>query len=232
MCVTYRRRMREATVGWRLIVRPLIAPIVLLALGGAALAAALGKHYAGTDFPGRIDVAVDGRVAFRLADHPRLMDRLVQLGAPSTVALVALGLAVVGAATRRTRAAVFALIAPIGSSALTELVLKPLVDRHKQTGLAFPSGHTTGAFSLALTVAVLLLPHRTDLRVRLGFVRLVLGLGALALAAGTAVALVALRYHYATDTLGGAAVALAVVPTVALLLDVLSVRSRGPRASR
>ena len=224
--------MSEEAVGWRLIVRPLIAPIVLLALGGAVFAAALGRHYAGIDFPGRIDVAIDGRVAFRLADHPRLMDRLVQLGAPGTVALVAVVLAVVCAVGRRPRAAVFALVAPIGASALTELVLKPLIDRHKQTGLAFPSGHTTGAFSLALTFAVLLLPHRTDLRVRLGFVRLVLGGAAIALAAGTAIALVALKYHYATDTLGGAAVALAVVPTVALLLDVVSVRSRGPRASR
>ena len=116
-------------------------------------------------------------------------------------------------------AAAFAIVAPIGASALTELVLKPLIDRHKQTGLAFPSGHTTGAFSLALTAAVLLLPHRADLRARLGFVRLVVGASVLALATGTAIALVALRAHYATDTLGGAAVALAVVPTVALGLD-------------
>jgi undecaprenyl-diphosphatase len=163
------------------------------------------------------------------------MDRLVELGAPRTVVLVALGLAVMCVLARRFRAAAFALIAPIGASALTELVLKPLVDRHKQTGLAFPSGHTTGAFSLALTAAVLLLPHRPDLRVRFGFPRLVLGVAVLALATGTAIALVALRDHYATDTLGGAAVALAVVPAVALVLDAVTprrVRARGPRASR
>ncbi|HVU74239.1 MAG TPA: phosphatase PAP2 family protein [Mycobacteriales bacterium] len=221
--------VRVAT-DWRLIARPLIAPITVLAIGGAVVAAVLGHHYAGTDFPGRLDTAVDGRVAFHLADHPRLMDRLVQLGAPRTVVLVALALAVVCVVARRFRAAAFAVIAPIGASALTELVLKPLVDRHKQTGLAFPSGHTTGAFSLALTAAVLLLPHRPDLRMRLGFVRLVLGAGVVALAAGTAIALVALHYHYATDTLGGAAVALAVVPAVALTLDLL--RSRGLPASR
>ena len=215
---------------WRLIPRPLVAPVLLLILSAAAVTAILGAHYAGTDFPGRIDVAIDGRVAFHLADHPRLMDRLVQLGAVRTVVLVAAGLAVLCLLARRPRAALFAAIAPIGASALCEQVLKPLVDRHKSTGLAFPSGHTTGAFSLALTVAVLLLPHSPDLRVRLGFPRLVLGAGVIALATGTALALVALHYHYATDTLGGAAVALAVVPAVALLLDL--VRSRGPRASR
>jgi undecaprenyl-diphosphatase len=160
------------------------------------------------------------------------MDRLVQLGAPRTVVLVSIGLAVVCALARRRRAMVFALVAPIGASALTEVVLKPLIDRHKQTGLAFPSGHTTGAFSLALTAAVLLLPHRPDLRMRLGFLRLVLGLSLLALATGTAIALVALRDHYATDTLGGAAVALAAVPMAAFVLDAASGTRSHWRSSR
>lgn len=224
----------ETVREWRLIARPLVAPSALLSISGALVVAALGHHYAGSDVPGRLDVAVDGRVAFHLADHPRLMDLLVQVGDPRTVTLTAIALGLVCALAGRWRASVFAVVTPIAASAVTEEVLKPLVDRRMQAGLAFPSGHTTGAFSLALTAAILLLPHRPDLRVRFGFARLVLGVAVLALATGTALALVALRYHYATDTLGGAAVALAVVPVVALVLDLSAprrVRSRGLRAS-
>src|SRR5438270_456568 len=60
----------------------------------------------------------------------------------------------------RPRAALFALVAAPAAAAVTELVLKPLVHREQHVdALLFPSGHTTGAFALALSVVVLLLPR-------------------------------------------------------------------------
>jgi membrane-associated phospholipid phosphatase len=210
-------------VSWHLIprsVRPLAIVIALAAGGGIT---ALSRHYYHRVGPGVLDTEVDGRVAYRLASHPWLLDQFIRIGAPDTVATVALALTVLCLAFRKWRAALFALVAPTSASALTEKVLKPLVHRTTHGDhLAFPSGHTTGAFALALTAAVLLLPHRGSVGTPSAVVRLVLGSGVLAAASGTAISLVALHWHYSTDTLGGALVALTVVVTAALLVDLVA----------
>lgn len=186
---------------------------------------ALGLRYAGQSAPGRLDTALDTRLAVRLASHRRFLDRLVLLGDPSTVIATALVLANMLAVQRRWRAAVLAVVAPGLGGALTELVLKPLVGRTKGGGLAFPSGHTTGAFCLAFVAALLLIqPGEPPFPV---WLRSAVGLGGLALAAGTATALVALRAHYATDTVGGIGVAIVAVVGAALTLDAIG-RPRSP----
>jgi undecaprenyl-diphosphatase len=218
------------TSAWRLIPRRLVSWTVGCAIVAAAAVALLGVHYAGSARPGPLDQRLDAAVGFRLATHPHLMDQLVSFGSPRTVITVALLLGVTCLLLRRPRAAVFAVVAPLAASALTEWILKPLIDRSKGEGLAFPSGHTTGAFALALTAAVLLLPHRGGLRAPSALLRLLAAMTVVGLASGTALALVALRYHYATDTLGGALVAASVVAATALGVDQLSrVRLRPPR---
>jgi undecaprenyl-diphosphatase len=101
--------------------------------------------------------------------------------------------------------------------AVTELLLKPLINRTLIGEFAFPSGHATGVTALAVVFAVLLVdPPRPRLPTNL---RVLLALAALATAGAVAAAIVAVRSHYATDTLGGAAVATGVVLLTALVLD-------------
>lgn len=222
---------RLLPVSWR----PAAAALVALAV---VVIAVLGVHYAGQKGPGRLDAALDTRVAVRLGGHPRLLVHLVLLGNPSTVIAVSLVLANLFLLLRPGRAVALALIGPTLGGALTELVLKPLVGRHKGGGLAFPSGHTTGAFCVVLVAGMALLKSGSHGLPRFPLaVRLVLVAVALALAGGTATAMVALRAHYATDVVGGVAVALLAVVGTALALDGWCDRwalrrGRGPRPAR
>jgi membrane-associated phospholipid phosphatase len=96
-------------------------------------------------------------------------------------------------------------------------VLKPLIDRTLMGAPSFPSGHATGVFTLAAVFAVLLI---NPPRARLGRgLRTLLAMCGILTAAAVAVALVNLDLHYATDTLGGAAMGTAVVLLAALILD-------------
>jgi undecaprenyl-diphosphatase len=98
---------------------------------------------------------------------------------------------------------------------VTDYVLKPLIDRHIGFSYAFPSGHTTGAFAVAVCAVILLL----DSNELHPLVRVALGLIGLGLAAGVAAAVIGLGYHYTTDTIGGFCVAVGVVLALAMLID-------------
>jgi len=163
---------------------------------------------------------LDRGLALQLDQHPRALRLASQLGSPRAVALGALVLALLSLLGHRPRAAFFALVAAPAAGGLTELVLKPLVGRTsaQSSSLAFPSGHTTGASAVALTVVVLLLAWGSR-GVLTGISAAVLGLIALAGAAGTALSVVALGWHYASDVVGGVCVAAVVVPGAALLTD-------------
>ena len=209
--------------GVKLLVPTSWRPLAWLLLGLAVVVVAvLGLRYAGQTDPGHFDAALDTRLAVRLGGHRQLLDRLVMLGNPYSVVATALVLANMLALLRPGRAVLLALVGPALGGILTELVLKPLVGRTIGGGLAFPSGHTTGAFSLALVAGLVLLPSGAHglpglpLMVRVG-----LAVGGLALAGGTATAMVALRAHYATDTLGGVGVAVVAVLGTALILDAI-----------
>jgi membrane-associated phospholipid phosphatase len=117
----------------------------------------------------------------------------------------------------RPRAALLAAIGPALAAAITEWVLKPLIGRTLSGAYSFPSGHTTGIFAVAFVVVVAML-DRAPPRPR-ALVALVVSVLSLVVAAGVAAALVADHYHYATDTVGGAGVALATVAIVGLGID-------------
>ncbi len=95
---------------------------------------------------------------------------------------------------------------------LTELVGKPLVDRHMRQTLAFPSGHATDAGVVAALLLVLVFRWA-------GFRSLALGMpfGA-AVPLLVSIAVVGLGRHYATDAVAGVAVGIASVLTVAAML--------------
>jgi len=202
-------------------------PLALLAwLAAVCVLAALAWHFAHAPATNRPDTIVSAQVKARLAAHPHLLSMASRLGSPAAVVIGSVVLSLLCLVARRPRAALFALVAAPAAGAVTELVLKPAVHREQNVNaLLFPSGHTTGAFALALTVFVLLLPHeQTRLVPALG--RLVVGVAALAVASVVAVAVVALGWHYVTDAVGGVVTALVVVVGIAAVIDAAAALTR------
>ena len=181
----------------------------------------LGVRYANTTGPGRIDRNFDVRIKARLADHHGLLERLVNLGDPQVIVAWSILLSLVCLLLRRWRGALLCLVGPAIAGGLTDYILKPLINRdYGGAGYSFPSGHTTGAFAVAICVIVLLL-NRNELYIEL---RVLLGLVGIGLAAGVATGVVGLGYHYTTDTIGGFCVALGVVLALAILIDAFAER--------
>jgi len=205
-------------------IRPLAA-----ALAGfcVVLTVVFGTWFAGQTGPGWLDSSVDGRVQGLLGSHPKMF-YVVSLGAPVSVTIISAALLVACLAMRRGRGAVLVAVAVPAAAALTEL-LKPVVDRAPYGISIFPSGHSTGIFAVVVAFAVLLIdPPRPRIRV---VVRVLLALIALLTAVTVAVALVAVRWHYATDTVAGAAVGTAVVLATALALDLVCALGAAGRLS-
>jgi membrane-associated phospholipid phosphatase len=149
-------------------------------------------------------------------------------GGPEPMALMTALLCYCSAAMRRYRGAILLAVSVIAASALTEYVLKPLIDRTYASALSFPSGHSTAAFALATGIIVLLANPPGSRMPR--SMRAVLAILALGGACAVALGLVVQRAHYFTDTVGGAAVGIGVTLSAALLLD-LRVGRLGPAAA-
>ncbi len=205
-------------------IRPLAA-----ALAGfcVALTVVLGAWFEGQTRAGWLDASVDGRLEGLIGTHPMVLN-LVSLGDQLSVTILSAALIVACLATRRGRGAVLVAVAVPTAAALTEL-LKRLIDRTSYGSLSFPSGHTTGIFAVVVTFAVLLIdPPRPRIH---AVVRVLLAAIAFLVGVTVAIALVALRWHYATDTVAGAAVSTAVVLATALTLDVVCALRAADRLS-
>ncbi len=100
--------------------------------------------------------------------------------------------------------AIACLIGPPLAVVLGQEVIKPLVGRTLGGTLTYPSGSTTGAAALAIA-AILAVPPRWK------WVTAVLAVG---YALWMTIAVVALRWHFPTDSLGGAVLGVAVVLVV------------------
>jgi membrane-associated phospholipid phosphatase len=139
-------------------------------------------------------------------------------GSPTLPSAMLLVLAVLTYFARGPRGLGLVVVGPLSAMITTSIVLKPLIDRTHDGGLAFPDGHTTSFASIAATAAVLLLGWAV---VPLA-VRRIGVLGLLVLVAMVGAALVGRGYHYPTDTVAGLGVALAVVLVAAVLIDVVA----------
>lgn len=203
---------------------PLRLPLAVVAVLSAVIALFLGWHVAGTSVPSSTDTWVRSGVHSLLSDVPNLTFTVVRAGNPAPMIVMSALLAALCWLLRRPFHALLALTAPFAAGVVTSL-LKPAVGRTFEGLLAFPSGHTAGVTAFALVAGLLLVsmaPAQLAVAVSLATAMVVL--------AGTAIglALVAQDWHYATDALGGFCTAIALIATLAFLLDGLrSALSRG-----
>ena len=206
-----------------------IAAIVIIC-GCTAVTAALGLMFAHHTTGSALDNAVERIVQGGQNFGPggpgprRLLMPFGMLGTTPLLGLVTAFLAYCCLGLRRYRGAVMLATAVILGSALSELVIKPLVDRTRYGSLSYPSGHATAAFAVATAIIVLLVqPPGTKMPVSM---RVVMGVLTAGIAGAISVGLTGI--HYFTDTIGGAGVGISVTLLVTLLLDRFNVA--GPRA--
>ena len=177
---------------------------------------ALGLAVAGTSSASAVDSALltaAGGWSPQLWPAALPIDFLGEpLGVVMTAAVVVAACLVAG----RWRLAVVAVVAQGAIWGVIALV-KPLVDRTIHGGhLAYPSGHTAGTAAFALVIGLLIVSV-----LRLQRLAALLVMFSVTAAGGlvAAWAQTVLGAHYATDTLGGLCLTLAVVPPLALLVD-------------
>jgi membrane-associated phospholipid phosphatase len=216
------------------LVQPLLAeairPWAVRLLGCCALLiavlGALFEHQSHADW---LDHAVDSWAVHWLNGHH---DLLLWLASPATfipAGGVSLIMVVTCLLTGRLNGAVLAAAAVPTTAALNDAVIKPLVHRTIYGHPAYPSGHVASILAVTAMLAVLLvLPPQPPVARPVGLLVLTV---AGVLACGVAIAVIGLRWHYFTDTVGGAAVGTGTVCALALVLDLPAVNRRLETAS-
>jgi membrane-associated phospholipid phosphatase len=196
----------------RLLPPPFRLAAIIVVAACAITVSALGALFYHGSRPDALDKAV-----FRLVwPHRSGLTPLANVGDTVPIALLTAVLCYCCLAMRRYRGALMVAFAVPVAAAATEL-LKHVIHRIYINFLSFPSGHTTATFAVITCVVVLLInPPASKAPASMRIV-----LAATSAGAGVAVALglVAARFHYFTDTIGGAAVGIGVVLAFALLLD-------------
>lgn len=191
---------------------------VLLA-GCAVLVAVLGILFAHQSTPDRFDHAVDAPVITGFAGHPGVALWLAYPGTTIPAIVVSVVIAAACLITGRLRGAVLAVAAVPVAVGLCEVLIKPWVHRTYLNQVVYPSGHVATIAALAATVTVLLFaPPRPAMPRWLRF--LILAVAYLA-AVAVVVGVIAVRFHYFTDTVAGAAVGIGTVCGLALVLDLI-----------
>jgi membrane-associated phospholipid phosphatase len=161
-----------------------------------------------------LDKAIDSWVVGSASGQAGLMRWLASLATVIPAGGTSLVIVVACLLTGRLKGAILAATAIPVASALCDSLAKPLVHREV---LAYPSGHVSSILALAaMLTVVLILPPRPFVR---GRVRVLILVAAGLAALGVAVAVIALRWHFFTDTIGGAALGAGTVCALTLLLD-------------
>jgi len=211
--------------------------LAAVTVGCAILVAALGALFAGQSTADAFDRAVDAPVISLFAGHGGLALWLAFPG--TTIPAVVLSVVIAAACllTGRIRGALLAIAAVPVAVGLCEVLIKPLVHRTYIGQVVYPSGHTATVFALAATITVLLLASPRPAMARPAMARpamarplrvLILAVAYLA-AVAVVVGVIAVRFHYFSDTVAGAAVGTGTACGLALVLDVVQPRSVGAR---
>ncbi|HTU73225.1 MAG TPA: phosphatase PAP2 family protein [Trebonia sp.] len=193
------------------------------------LVLAIGATFAHQTTADGLDRVIDDPVINWLGRDRALLGWLQFPGTQVPAVVLSLAMAILALARRRHAAAVLALIADLVATQLDEWLLKPLFDRTYLGAISYPSGHTTSVVSIVAVYVVLFVLPPQDSRARAW--RLC-GLAVLlALTVITVIGVIGLRWHYFTDTVGGAAVAVGTVCGLCLAIDASARRLRAARAS-
>jgi membrane-associated phospholipid phosphatase len=162
-----------------------------------------------------LDRAIDSWVIGSTSSHRSLLQWLAYPPNLVPAGLASLIMAAICLATGRLKGAILAATAVPAASALCDSLIKPLVRR--SSDLSYPSGHVTSILALTAMLTVLLvLPPQPLIK---GRSRLLIPAATGVIASGVAVAVIGLRWHFFTDTIGGAALGTGTVCALALILD-------------
>ncbi len=189
-------------------------------VGAVMVAVSIGAAVAVSVHPGPNALDRWGFRAAPHAPHSVVLVRITDLGSPVVLFAGALLAAVV---VRHDRMRALACLAgPLLAALLVEYSFKPLVGRHFEGVLSYPSGSTADVAALA-TAWALAVPRRARLAV--------IACGALVTVA-MGVAVTGLRWHYPSDALGGAVLGVGIVILVDGVLHLGQVRHRRRAAAR
>jgi membrane-associated phospholipid phosphatase len=177
----------------------------------------LGVLFAGQTGPDGFDSAIDSAVVAFFGGHEGILLWLALPGTLIPAVVISAATAVSCLIAGRLNGTVLALTAVPAAAGLDDGLLKHVFHRTYLGQLAFPSGHTTSVVALTTMLAVLLLIPPQQARTRTA--RALLLAVFCVVAAVLATAVIALRWHYFTDTVAGAAVGVGTVCALALILD-------------
>jgi hypothetical protein len=183
----------------------------------AVVVAVLGVIFAHQRRADGFDRLVDEPIVSWLGPHHTLLGWMEYPGTqvPAVVASFALALACLRG--RRLNGAILALAAVFAATRIDDWLLKPLFDRTYLGALVYPSGHTSSVVAITATYALLFVLPPQQARTRA--FRLTVLAAALVVTGITVLGVIGLRWHYFTDTIAGAAVAIGTVSALALALD-------------
>ncbi len=177
----------------------------------------IGAAFAHQTTADGFDRAVDDPVINWLGRDQTLLDWMEYPGTQVPAVVLSLAMAVAALARRRRNGVVLALLAVFIGTRIDESLLKPLFHRTYLGALSYPSGHTTSVVAIVAVYGVLFVIGPQERRTRgwrLGGLAVLLALTVI-----TVLGVMGLRWHYFTDTVGGAAVGLATVCALCLLID-------------
>ena len=205
---------------WRAWAWAVIAACVLVTTG-------LGLIFRGKEPPDHVDSVVGNAVVARFTAHPGVPLWLATPGSTIPIIAASLVIAVGCLVARRLNGALLAVTAVPVTAFACDAVLKHVFGRASLGFLSYPSGHTASAMAVTTVLAVLLHDQARPGAARVaGAVLVAL---ACAVTVIVAVGVIALRWHYLTDTVGGAALGTGTVLTLALLIDLAFARLPGRR---
>ena len=177
----------------------------------------LGAAFAHQATADGFDRVLDDPVIDLLRGHGTLRGWMQYPGTQVPAVVLSIGMAIGCLWQRRLNGVALALTADFIATRLDDPFLKDLFHRTYLGALSYPSGHTTSIVTLTAVYAVLfLLPPRETPRRGLRLAGLV---ALLALTVITVLGVMGLRWHYFTDAVGGAAVAVGTVCALSLGLD-------------
>ena len=191
----------------------------VLLVGCVVIVAVLGAVFARQNTADRFDHAVDAPIITWFAGHQTLALWLAFPGTTIPAVTLTAALTLGCLLTGRRRGAVLAILAVPVSAVITDGLLKPLVHRTYIGQVVYPSGHTATIAALAATATVLLLaPPRPEIA---RLLRVLILAVAYLVCVAVVIGVIAVRFHYFTDTVAGAAVGIGTVCGLALILDVV-----------